>query len=382
MDELNTPLGLENKDASAATPYGFAKILAGLGLIGVGAVVSWAYFAGDPQSPQLPSAAVTGDGKKVTAIEAAPLRPGTSSSERVLTKSDAQKPARLDEMQADGALEEPTITFIKPTSSGPQKLSHLPDKSLTEKSVFGLLPRKSKSGKRPLDAYARPVLGAGPTRIAIIVGGLGLSQSGSKSAIEQLPGAVTLAFAPYGNSLGRWMKMARQDGHELLMQVPMEPIGYPTVNPGKHTLVTNTAAGKNLESLHWSMARMTNYTGIMNYLGARILADEGALGPVFGEIAGRGLLFLDDGSTRESKAESVAKTVGLPFLKGNIVLDAGRSAAEIKKNLLLLEKLARRRGMAIGMASAFPKSVKSIAAWAKQAEKRGVELVPVSALLQ
>jgi polysaccharide deacetylase 2 family uncharacterized protein YibQ len=231
-----------------------------------------------------------------------------------------------------------------------------------------------------MDAYARPSPGAGSFRIAIVVGGLGLSQSGSKSAIEQLPGEITLAFAPYGNSLRRWMEMARKDGHELLMQIPMEPVGYPQVNPGKHTLITGVDTKQNLDNLHWVMARMTNYVGMMNYLGAKLGDDVQALQPILKEIAGRGLLYLDDGSGFSSKAKPAANEVGVPFLQGNIILDDGRSVALIKKNLQALEKLARRKGYAIGVASAFPKSVQQISLWIKQAEKRGIEIVPVSAL--
>jgi polysaccharide deacetylase 2 family uncharacterized protein YibQ len=130
------------------------------------------------------------------------------------------------------------------------------------------------------------------------------------------------------------------------------------------------------------MGRMTNYVGMMNYLGAKLGGDADALQPVLEEIAKRGLLYLDDGSAFSSKAKPTAKNAGVPFLQGNIVIDDGRSDALIQKNLKALEKLARRRGHAIGVASAFPRSVKQIALWIKQAEKRGIEIVPVSALVR
>ena len=37
--------------------------------------------------------------------------------------------------------------------------------------------------------------------VAIVLGGLGLSQTGTQRAIRELPGEVTLAFAASGNSL-------------------------------------------------------------------------------------------------------------------------------------------------------------------------------------
>ncbi len=63
-----------------------------------------------------------------------------------------------------------------------------------------------------MDQYARPWSGARGTRIAIVVGGLGLSQTGTQRAIEALPEEITLGFAASGNSLQRWMQEARRGG--------------------------------------------------------------------------------------------------------------------------------------------------------------------------
>lgn len=376
MDDFNAPLGLDRDDSKSSGVNWPVKILGGFGFVLAGAVLGWFYFLEKPEIIVAEVSDVTESRKK----PAPALRPTDQTADKTLTESDPEKPARLDRMKPSGTLSEPKISYLNQRTSNSQKLNYRPEAALLEKSGFGLLPRISKAGRRPMDAYARPSPGAGSFRIAIVVGGLGLSQSGSKLAIEQLPGEITLAFAPYGNSLRRWMEMARKDGHELLMQIPMEPVGYPQVNPGKHTLITGVEAKQNLDNLHWVMARMTNYVGMMNYLGAKLGDDVQALQPILKEIAGRGLLYLDDGSGFSSKAKPAANEVGVPFLQGNIILDDGRSVALIKKNLQALEKLARRKGYAIGVASAFPKSVQQIGLWIKQAEKRGIEIVPVSAL--
>jgi len=162
----------------------------------------------------------------------------------------------------------------------------------------------------------------------------------------------------------------------------MEPIGYPQINPGKYTLVSSVSPAENIESLHWSMGRMTNYVGMMNYLGAKINTDAEALRLPLEEIAKRGLLYLDDGSAYSSRAKFVAKQVSLPFAQGNIIIDDGRTVRNIDENLAKLEKLARRNGRAIGIASAFPLSVRQITAWIKKARKRGIEIVPISSLVR
>ena len=80
-----------------------------------------------------------------------------------------------------------------------------------------------------------------------MVGGLGIDEKGTIAAIDRLPAAVSLAFAPYGADLERDAARAREAGHEILLQAPMEPFGYPSANPGPHTLTTAASEAENLE---------------------------------------------------------------------------------------------------------------------------------------
>jgi polysaccharide deacetylase 2 family uncharacterized protein YibQ len=45
-----------------------------------------------------------------------------------------------------------------------------------------------------------------------------------------------------------------------------------------------------------------------------------------------------------------------------------------------LERVARRNGTAVGVASAFEVSVDAIATWAEEAKARGIEIVSASAV--
>jgi polysaccharide deacetylase 2 family uncharacterized protein YibQ len=256
------------------------------------------------------------------------------------------------------------------------------DPSLLEYSSFGALPRVSPDGRRPRDVYARrsaPVP-QGVARIVIVVGGLGLSQTGTQSALQALPEDITLAFAPYGSSLQRWVGEARDAGHEVLLQVPMEPLDYPAVNPGEHTLLVSGGAA-NREDLDWALGRMTSYAGVMNHMGARFSSDEHALVPFIGEIGERGLFYLDDGSSQQSLAAKIGTALAVPVLTADSILDRDRSPDAIERELMGLEAIAHARGVAIGVASAFPASVEAIARWVREAQARGIIIVPASAAL-
>jgi polysaccharide deacetylase 2 family uncharacterized protein YibQ len=232
--------------------------------------------------------------------------------------------------------------------------------------------------------YARPPApaSAASARIAIVVVGLGIGAASTAEALGTLPAAVTFAFAPYGAELDRLVARARSEGHEVLLQVPMEPFDYPENDPGPQTLLTSLSPEQNLDRLHWLMSRSQGYVGLTNYMGARFTANEAALAPVLREAAKRGLLFLDDGSSQRSLAGQIAGANNLPFAKANVVLDAVPSRTELDRALARLETAARQTGAAVGIAAASPSVIERLARWSRDAEARGFAVVPISAVAQ
>ncbi|MFC6490744.1 divergent polysaccharide deacetylase family protein, partial [Nitratireductor sp. GCM10026969] len=290
----------------------------------------------------------------------------------------------------------PSITRLNPAAGSPGEsvvivrdpsalgqstlLAHLPDPELIEETKFGLLPARDAAGRRPFDHYARPWSGARGARIAILIGGLGISQTGTQEAIGKLPPEITLAFAPLGNSLTRWMQTARREGHEVMLQVPLEPFDDSAGGSGRHMLRAEAPAGEVLRELHWNLGRITNYIGVVNYMGARFTGDEGAMALLMEELRQRGLAYLDDGTSARSLAEEMAREKGVPFAAADTVIDGERTRDAILDKLDALERTARAGGFAIGSGSALDVTVDTVAAWAAEVRKRGIELVPVSAL--
>jgi polysaccharide deacetylase 2 family uncharacterized protein YibQ len=313
------------------------------------------------------------------AVEAAPnlatAKPATQPAE------NKGGPSIIHVNPEDAAKGNGVIVIRDPSAIGQDlSIAHLPDQALIEQSETGPLPIRAADGRRPADVYARPWSGARGARVAIVIGGLGVSQTGTQEAIQKLPAEVTLAFAPQGNSIGRWMQAARRKGHELLMQAPLEPFDYPNVDPGRNTLTVAATPEENIDNLLWTLSRTTNYTGVMNYMGARFVADSTAMAPVMAELAKRGLLYLDDGSTARSVASDLALKDRVPFASGDAIIDAERDRGAILKKLDQLEATARARGFALGTGSAFDVTVDAVTSWVAEAKKRGIEIVPVSAV--
>jgi hypothetical protein len=405
-DDLSAPLGQDVGRESATSWKN--KLAAALPLLGLRALagalaccavvfLGWALFADGPLGGE-PMVVVQADLRADAAGAAAKtVDPGAAPT----VEAGRDRPNRYDgPPPTDGQPAAPaappnTVTIIDgssgkrqdvpiPGQSADKSAPNQPaDQRFAEASRNGPIPRIAPDGTRPSEAFAQPVktIADRPNapRIAIVVAGLGISAIGTSDALAKLPGPVTLAFAPYGADLDRIASRARGGGHELLLQVPMEPFDYPDNDPGPQTLLTSLNADQNVERLHWLMSRLQGYVGISNYMGGRFTATEAALVPVLREAAKRGLIFVEDGTSPRSLAGQLAGANNLPYAKADLMIDAVPSSAEIDRALGRLEKTARERGIAIGMASALPASIERIALWAKAAESHGIQLVPISA---
>ena len=115
-------------------------------------------------------------------------------------------------------------------------LKPAPLAEVSEAGPYGVLPRIGSGNKKPQNVYARTVsagiIHSDMPKVAILLGGMGLNAELTKKATTTLPGEVTFAFAPYGEDLQAQVNKARAQGHEIMLQLPLEPFGYPASNPG------------------------------------------------------------------------------------------------------------------------------------------------------
>jgi uncharacterized protein len=400
-DELSAPLGKSAKKQPRRfrLPIRVPHVIAGLLGLFVLACVAWALMVDDPFGGEPIAVVATGfDPPKSgpalpTVVSAQGPRsydgPDAPGSKQALAPTPAQ-PATAPVPAPNPNTK--TVTIID-GSTGKRQEVPIPgsrdvraplEQRLLETSRHGAIPRIAPDGARPAEIYARAATllqgkKDGP-RVAIVIGGLGVSANVTRQATEKLPGPVTFAFTPYGADVEAMVTSARAAGHEVLLQAPMEPFDYPDNDPGPQTLLTTLSLDQNTDRLYWLMSRFQGYVGIANYMGARFTSTEAALAPVLKEASRRGLIYVDDGSSPRSLAGQIAGANNLPFARAEILLDAVTTTVHIDRALARLEALAREHGSAVGMASALPASIERIAQWAKAAEGRGIVLVPITAV--
>ncbi len=391
-DDLDAPLGKKPKRKTLNLPVTPPQIVAGLLGMTVVIVALWTAIADDPYGGE-PIAVVatrlTTANAKDHDIAAAAGKPG----EKIMPAASAAPAPPATEKAPPPGSKVVTITdgstgkaqqVVVPPRAGDKLAAMAADPKLLEDSRHGQIPKVGADGKRASLAYAKPVNAASRSdapKIAIVVGGLGVSGSVTEDALTKLPGPVTLAFVPYGGDLDNLSARARATDHEVLLQAPMEPFDYPDNDPGPQTLLTTLTPDQNIDRLHWLMARMQGYVGVVSFMGARFTASDAAIAPVLREVGKRGLIYLDDGTSTRSIAGQAAGALNLPFVKADIVLDANPLPAEIGQALARLELMAKQRGGAIGFAKGTAASVAKISEWAKGAQARGFVLVPISMMV-
>jgi uncharacterized protein len=279
--------------------------------------VLWAIIA-DDQFGGEPVAVVSADMHVVAAKP--PTMPGSTPSPLAQPQQTAQGPDAAAPVQGQGQSSAgaqgntTTITIIDgktgehhdvvvPGPANRAVSAEIPavDPKFIEMTPHGPVPRVAADGTRPADAFARPVqpLPGRPDapRIALIIGGLGVSASATADAIAKLPEAVTLGFVPYGSDVAALATRARMSGHEILLQVPMEPFDYPDNDPGPQTLLTTLTPQQSIDRLYAVMGKIQGYVGMTNTMGARFTASEDAFSPILHETAKRGLIYVDDGAS-------------------------------------------------------------------------------------
>jgi polysaccharide deacetylase 2 family uncharacterized protein YibQ len=310
------------------------------------------------------------------------------SSEEELANADAEPSlpgVAYDEGldAADAANASFTVTEV---SEGPATKPHVnplpkaPIAAVQENGPHGSVPKIAANGMTPAQAYARPFTPTpGVPRISLVVGGLGLKDSHTMAAIRDLPPEVTLSFVPYSNNLQTYINRAREAGHEVMLEMPMEAYDYPNVDTGPETLLTSANADENVRRTQQLLGRATGYFGLINYQGAKFATDLDAAKPVFASLAARGVAFVHDGAAARSALPDAARATKLPFRVADRIVDAEPTADSIDRQLLQLEALAVQNGQAVGVGFAYPVTIEQFKIWADSLKAKGYQLAPVSA---
>jgi polysaccharide deacetylase 2 family uncharacterized protein YibQ len=323
--------------------------------------------------PDLLAGDVAKDGNPTEALAGAQPEP--------LKADDA---ASAEERETPEAKPAPRIVRINGKPAGRDQAEPLikaPIEGLSRQTPYGDIPAKSESGDTAFIRYAKPFRSAvNAKNVAIIIGGLGLNPEITTRAILDLPEEVTLSFAAHSPQLQNWINQARENGHEVLIEIPMETEGS-LPNRTNRTLIVTDDIAANTRNLDWLLSRASGYFGVTNYNGDKFLSRSDLVAPMMSYLSNAGLSFVFDSSFEAIALPALATSAKLPFIETELVLDDVNNKTIIETNLGQLGEKARSGGSPIGIGFAYLNTIDAVTIWAAAAPEKGLVLVPASHLM-
>ena len=217
--------------------------------------------------------------------------------------------------------------------------------------------------------------------VAIIVDDLGRGTRTARQllAIKQ---PVTLAILPIEAQAAEVARMAHAAGREVMLHVPMEPQGFPVVDPGDDALLVNLPPAELHDRLTALLGGVPHVAGINNHMGSRFTEDERAMTVVMAVLRQHGLYFVDSLTSGNSVGTATARQAGVPSLRRDVFLDNVPEVAAIAREIRRLAAKAARNGSAVGICHPYPETITALRQELPALASQGVKFVPVSTLLK
>ncbi|MBF0623701.1 MAG: divergent polysaccharide deacetylase family protein [Magnetococcales bacterium] len=310
-----------------------------------------------PQNEKTPSAPeqTTTDGASLAAVGSVGVEPETGHA------PSADKEILYEEHFSD--------EVAVGNTSGPEALPQAPQIGTTQ----------------PLALAARqtgpqPAASSGQAPVAVIIDDLGFNGSVS-TAIARLPADITLAILPGGQSSRQVVALGLATHKELMLHQPMEPTGFPRINPGPGALLMGMETSEVGRVLTKNLAAFPEVVGINNHMGSRLTVHQPTMAAVMKVLAARGLYFVDSRTATRTVAYHEAIRQGVPRARRDVFIDNDPQVSAILHQLAQLEKVAHKQGGAIGIGHPYPATLKALQSWIPQAEARNIRIVRASRLL-
>ena len=278
----------------------------------------------------------------------------------------------------------PKDQVTKPVSGGKGALIEAPVAGLYESTSVGLLPtRREEDNLTPFEAYKRPFQRkSDKPLLSFVIFDAGLSREQTEKIISDFPPEVTLVFSPYSRDLKLMTDVARQDGHEVWLTLPLETKNYPLDDPGPSSLLINASAEQNKSRLMSLLASTQGYAGFFSQKDHVFKREDAVVNPALQEIFERGLAIIDSNTSLYSFVGDLAARRDYPNAKINFWLDENLTPLAMNQKTRQMIEFANANGQAIVMLRPNPASLNALDKFLKSATAKDYQLAPASAQIK
>jgi uncharacterized protein len=246
--------------------------------------------------------------------------------------------------------------------------------------------RRGSAGRPP--EPARPGVGAvapleespSGARLALVIDDFGGNLRRAQEFLE-LEVPITPAILPYLPASLEVAHLARERGRPFLVHLPMEPAGYPRVNPGRGALLRTMSEEEVRRSVREALASLPGAAGVNNHMGSRLTELREPMDWLMGVLRTNSLFFLDSRTSARSVAGTAARDAGLDWIRRDVFLDNEEDVDAIGVQLDLALERAKQNGTAVAIGHPYPVTLEAIKRWIPRMKEAEVEVVPIDALL-
>lgn len=296
--------------------------------------------------------------------------------------------------------------FLAHIFLGPQKPSKTAETPIPSKPAEAPKPSKPAKTPKPAPVVKQPVAKIPPMEIyppkeippekkpykhptqaksllpqvAIIIDDLGYDEKIAEK-LGKLDSALTFSILPHSPFQKKIDRIAKDKGFETILHLPMEPMEYPSVNPGPGTLLTSMTPDQLILQLEKNLDAVPSIKGVNNHMGSKMTTESSHMYQIFSILKKRNLFFVDSRTTSETLCKPSARLFQIPFAQRDVFLDHRQEKQFIRSQLKKLVQVAQQNGFAIGIGHPHLITYEVLRQMLPEMQKE-VQLVPVSQLVQ
>jgi uncharacterized protein len=163
--------------------------------------------------------------------------------------------------------------------------------------------------------------------------------------------------------------------------LPMEPRGYPKINPGKGALLLSMSDAAIQQATVTALDVSPYFAGINNHMGSHFTERAGVMKTVLEEAQKRKLYFIDSYTSPRSVVSEVALEVQIPFRRRDVFLDNNQSENAIRAQLGQVRRMAKVEGTAVAIGHPHETTLRALRKEANEFEREKIAVVPAGELM-
>lgn len=220
-------------------------------------------------------------------------------------------------------------------------------------------------------------------RVAVVIDDLGHGSPEWLERLGKLGIPVTVAALPFQEQTRMACERARSLGFEILLHLPMEPLGYPGPhkNPGPGAILASDREAEIRSRVKAAISEVPKAAGVNNHMGSRITPDRARMTWVLEEVKARGLFFVDSRTEKDSLAFEISRKLGIPTVQRKVFLDDDRTQKGIAQQWARAMSLAEREREVLIIGHYQPETIEALESLVPGSKSR-IHFVPASALAE